>query len=405
LPVVILIHGGFWRSSYGLDLEYPMAADLVARGYAVWNIEYRRVGEDDGGYPGTLTDVATAIDDRAQLVATYHLDLADVAVVGHSGGGHLAMWSASRGALPDGAPWASPIMMARLAIGQGPVVDLIAADKAHLGGGATSDFIGGPYKQYPDRYAIAGPSIKTSARLIVVRGALDGTVPAEFTLPKVHAGVKIVDVPGNDHFDLIDPNTSAWKAVVAELVALRSSTSSDERLCEQSEGCDGEGDHVVAAIAETGQHLPARFDRPGDGRPRVAGRVAVAVRRAGSTSFAEAPRRAEAGRNRPGEICGEDVRRTAHPLRRLDRTGHPRPTGSCGVDHRSAEVVRRSSGYRQQRGGNQTSRRAFGDTDGFPPLVQQRSDASGEICQLLGEHALSMSDRSSAAPHRRSGDG
>ena len=131
------------------------------------------------------------------------------------------MWSASRGALPAGAPGASPMVMPRLAIGQGPVVDLIAADKAHLGGDATADFIGGSYKQYPDRYAIDGPAIKTSARLVVVRGALDDTVPAEFTLPKDHAGIKVVDVPGNDHFDLIDPNSSAWKAVVAELVALR----------------------------------------------------------------------------------------------------------------------------------------------------------------------------------------
>ena len=93
-PVVVLIHGGFWRAAYGLDLMEPLAADLVRRGYAAWNIEYRRVGQPGGGWPGTLEDVAAAIDKLADLADDADLDLTRVSVVGHSAGGHLALWAA-----------------------------------------------------------------------------------------------------------------------------------------------------------------------------------------------------------------------------------------------------------------------------------------------------------------------
>ena len=97
-PVVVLIHGGFWRLPYGLELMWPLAHDLVGRGFAVANLEYRRLGEDGGGWPGTFDDVAAAFR-KLGVVATEddggRLDLDRIGVVGHSAGGHLALWAAS----------------------------------------------------------------------------------------------------------------------------------------------------------------------------------------------------------------------------------------------------------------------------------------------------------------------
>ncbi len=222
LPVVVLIHGGFWRAEYGLDLMDGLAADLAARGRAVWNIEYRRVGQDGGGYPGTLEDVAAAIHALLGIATTHHLDLADVVFVGHSAGGQLALWAACRGALASGAPGAGPVVIPRLAIGQGPVVDLVAGDRLGLGGGAVTDFIGGTAAEFPDRYAIASPSTAAGVRLAVVRGAEDQIVPASFTLPSDSAQaarIDVVDVDGADHFALIDPTSSAWQAVLTLIAA------------------------------------------------------------------------------------------------------------------------------------------------------------------------------------------
>ena len=107
---MIVIHGGFWKARYGADLGAPLAADLAARGWAAWNLEYRRVG-NGGGWPATLTDVATGIDllaDLAALPGLGALDLARVVAIGHSAGGQLATWAAGRPGLPDGAPGATP---------------------------------------------------------------------------------------------------------------------------------------------------------------------------------------------------------------------------------------------------------------------------------------------------------
>ena len=211
LPVVVLIHGGFWRAQYGLDLMVPLAEDLSARGYAVLNIEYRRVGIG-GGYPETLFDLAAAIDLLvAQSIA---LDLDSVVTIGHSAGGHLSLWAGSRAALPAGTPGADPLVVPRLAIGLGPVFDLAAADAARVGSGAVTDFMGGSAGDLPDEYAIATPTAAAGVPLAVVRGELDNIVPAQFAVPTPIGDVKVVDIPGEDHFDLIDPASKSWAAVI-----------------------------------------------------------------------------------------------------------------------------------------------------------------------------------------------
>lgn len=103
-PVVVVIHGGFWREQYKRDRIVPVAQDLTSRGWATWNIEYRRVGESGGGFPETFEDVANAVDYLNELSEEYQLDLDRVVYLGFSAGGHLAVWAGSRHVLPKGAP-------------------------------------------------------------------------------------------------------------------------------------------------------------------------------------------------------------------------------------------------------------------------------------------------------------
>jgi acetyl esterase/lipase len=216
-PVVVLLHGGFWRAQYGLDLMEPLAVDLVDRGYATWNIEYRRVGEAGGGSPGTFADVAAAIDELSVLAETHPLDLTNVVLIGHSAGGQLALWAAGREAIEAGQPGAAPMVVPRLAIALGPVADLRGADEAALGNDAVAQFLGGHVDEDPDRYAAATPPAAAGVTLVVVRATEDAIVPAEFTESPSTAGAELIDTHG-DHFALIDPTSQAWVAVIAVLV-------------------------------------------------------------------------------------------------------------------------------------------------------------------------------------------
>src|SRR3954470_17369298 len=126
-PVAVVLHGGFWRAAYGVELARPLAAELAAAGWAAVAVEYRRVGAG-GGWPQTCADVAAAFDVLPDL-APGRLDLTEVVVLGHSAGGHLAAWTAGRGRLPEGAPGAGPRVRVTAAVLQAGVLDL------GLGGG------------------------------------------------------------------------------------------------------------------------------------------------------------------------------------------------------------------------------------------------------------------------------
>lgn len=216
-PVVVLIHGGFWRAAYGFDLMDPLAADLVQRGYAAWNIEYRRVGQPGGGWPGTLEDVAAAIDQLAELEAVADLDLTRVSVVGHSAGGQLALWAAGRVGLDRGAPGAEPVVEIAAAVGLAPVTNVRMGATGGLGGGAVTDFLGGSPDEFPERYAVAEPNLAGGAAYAVVEGDADDIVPEPFARPDRPGDVTFILVPGADHFDVIDPTHEAWAAAVGEL--------------------------------------------------------------------------------------------------------------------------------------------------------------------------------------------
>src|ERR1017187_3305066 len=166
-PVVLLLHGGFWRNRYGLALMNAAAQDLVYRGLAVWNVEYRRVGDPGGGWPSTLIDVAHATDYLQQLAASYPLDVQRIITVGHSAGGQLALWLAARSRIGqktvvqnesadlfDCSPIVSPIGSISLA----GMCDLVQAWKLNVGDGVVATFLGGSPDTVPERYVQSSPA-------------------------------------------------------------------------------------------------------------------------------------------------------------------------------------------------------------------------------------------------------
>jgi acetyl esterase/lipase len=195
--VVVVIHGGFWKSAYDLSLGRPLATDLVAKGWAALNMEYRRVG-NGGGVPETLDDVRAAIatlDDQ-------QLDLTRVITLGHSAGGHLAAWA-------GGA-----VDVVTHVISQAGVLDLVAADQEGLGGGAAPAFLGHPAG--PDDAAVdPQQQLPLDVPVWCVHGTDDTIVPISQSQGYVAAATaagaqaELVEVAG-DHFVVIDPETDAW---------------------------------------------------------------------------------------------------------------------------------------------------------------------------------------------------
>jgi acetyl esterase/lipase len=218
---VVIIHGGFWRARYTVQLGRPLAADLVARGHTVWNVEYRRVGAG-GGWPGTLADVAAAIDH----LATLDVDTSRVVTVGHSAGGQLAVWAAGRATLPTGAPGAGPRVPVTAAVAQAGVLDLEVAARTHVGRGAVVDLLGEP-DEVPGRYAVADPTrhLPLPVPVLCLHSRADGEVPfaqsSAYVAAATAAGgrAELHETPG-DHFTLIDPASPDWGVVVGALPGL-----------------------------------------------------------------------------------------------------------------------------------------------------------------------------------------
>ncbi|HEX2072981.1 MAG TPA: alpha/beta hydrolase [Geodermatophilus sp.] len=218
-PVAVVLHGGFWRAAYGVELARPLAADLAAAGYAAVAVEYRRVGAG-GGWPETLLDVAAALDTLPGLPDASCLDLADVTVVGHSAGGHLAAWAAGRSRLPGGAPGAGPRVRIGAAVLQAGVLDLERAAAQELGNRAVQEFLGAEPAQAPERYAAADPVrlLPTGAAVLCVHGAADDVVPAEQSRRYAEAAAAVGErvearLVEGDHMVLIDPSGEPWTLV------------------------------------------------------------------------------------------------------------------------------------------------------------------------------------------------
>lgn len=203
--VAVVVHGGFWKAEYGIEYAEPLVPSLVAAGWAAWAIEYRRVG-NGGGVPATLDDVAAAID----LLPGLGLDTSTVVAIGHSAGGHLATWAASRGRFD---PWAGGVPVTHV-VAQAGVLDLAAADDAGLGGGAVAAFLGHPFG--PDDARVDPLSqVPLDVPVWCVHGDVDDVVPIAQSTAYVDAATaagataELVQVDG-DHFTVIDPKSEAW---------------------------------------------------------------------------------------------------------------------------------------------------------------------------------------------------
>ena len=242
----MLIHGGFWRAQYGRKLMRPLAEDLVGRGWAAWNVEYRRLGRGSGGgWPTTLEDVAAAVDHLAELAGAPRrpptvgvdsevaggprdvrpappgrrapLDLSRVVAIGHSAGGHLAAWAASRGRLEAGAPGADPRVALTGAVAQAGVVDLALAWELGLSAGVVGELMGGSPAERPERYAVASPAALAPAGVpvLLTHGARDDIVPLSVSEAYAAvAGCELHVEPGEDHFGHLDVRNPLWRAVV-----------------------------------------------------------------------------------------------------------------------------------------------------------------------------------------------
>ncbi len=198
-PVVVLLHGGFWKEPWDYTLMSPLGETLSAEGYAVWNIEFRRVG-GRGGWPTTFDDVGSAVDHVARLADSHPVDPAQVVLIGHSSGGHLALWSLGR---DDAA--IKPVG----AIGLAPIVDLSLVDSA-------AELLGGLEVDVPDRYREAAPALDPD-RVVVLHGADDTTIGPGHALAAVEAGVPVEHLADVDHFGIIEPDGPAWARLQAEL--------------------------------------------------------------------------------------------------------------------------------------------------------------------------------------------
>ena len=223
-PVVVLIHGGCFLAEYqGLPQTSGIAADLAGRGYAVWNVEYRKLGEDGAGYPGTFQDVADAVDRIRTEAPTYKLDSRRVVAVGHSAGGHLGLWAASRAKLPKDSPlWRARPLKVRAVVSLGGIGDL----KSHAGvfAGACGPTIS--QVAPPGTYAETSPGelLPTGAAVTMIHGEFDHVMPPEtgqaYAAKARAAGdrAEAVEIKGVGHFDPVIPTTDAWKSVVVPAI-------------------------------------------------------------------------------------------------------------------------------------------------------------------------------------------
>lgn len=223
-PLVVLIHGGCWSAkTAGRQQLRHVGSDLADRGIAVWSIGYRRSDEAGGGYPGTYQDIATAIDRLRDDAHRYGLDLSRTVFVGHSAGGHLALWAAGRDRLPVGSPLhAFTPLLPREVIALAGVGDLKAFSPqvpGICGPGIVENLVGAPTAERPDVYAETSPSVlgATDARVVMVSGVLDRLVPPHVAHDYARAvrgevSVRLVNIEGAGHFDLVATG-QAWETV------------------------------------------------------------------------------------------------------------------------------------------------------------------------------------------------
>ena len=205
--VVVVIHGGFWKAEYDLELGRPLATSLAERGWTAWNIEYRRVGAG-GGAPATFDDVHTAIE---RLASTEGVDTSTVLTLGHSAGGHLAVWAAGRQRY---AVWGSATVRVTGALSQAGVLDLVQASADDLGSGAVEGLLGHRATQADKAYD-PQQQLPLDVPVRCIHGRADDIVPPSQSSGYVTAATSAgadaaVEMVDGDHFVVIDTESPAW---------------------------------------------------------------------------------------------------------------------------------------------------------------------------------------------------
>ena len=227
-PVVMFLHGGCWRSEYDLAHVSHAGAALARSGVAVWTPEYRRIGDEGGGWPGTFVDAAAALAHLDVLAQRHALDLDRVVLAGHSAGGHLALWLAARHNLPMGDPLRTTgEVRIRGVVSLAGITDLRRYAQGERGCNAAVPLLmGGHPAEQPERYARGNPlellPLRVPVRLL--QGAADPIVKLEQASAFAErasaygedAQIELID--GAGHFDLIAPWAPAWTQVEAAML-------------------------------------------------------------------------------------------------------------------------------------------------------------------------------------------
>jgi acetyl esterase/lipase len=226
-PVVVLIHGGCWKAEYATlrDLA-PMGDALKAEGIASWNIEYRRLRQPGSGWPGTYLDVGRAIDHLRQVASTHRLDLTRVVVLGHSAGGHLAMWAGTRQRIPPTSALhvANPLPV-RGVVNLAGTIDMgenIAYMEAECKDTVVSSMLGGSPSSVPERYrqVSANTMVPLGVQQVLIWGEHEQFVPLPLARSHVDAATqagdraRVIVVPAMGHFELASPRSSGWPTVL-----------------------------------------------------------------------------------------------------------------------------------------------------------------------------------------------
>lgn len=227
-PVLVVLHGGCWINFYGLDLMTDMSDTLTAEGFATWNVEYRRIGDPGSDYPNTLLDVGLAVDHLRKIGADYPLDLSKVTTVGHSAGGHLAVWVAARPKLdPQNPLHGTDPLPIRAAVALAGVLDLAESINLGVCSGTAGKLLQSAPADVPTHYAEASPRqlLPISIPQRLVHGNADSLVPIVmsqhyFDAAKAagEANIQFATLEGADHFDVITPSSTSWPGVLKAIV-------------------------------------------------------------------------------------------------------------------------------------------------------------------------------------------
>jgi acetyl esterase/lipase len=227
-PVVVAVHGGCWRAMYSLDHLSPFCKALSQAGYAVYSLEYRRVG-NGGGWTNTFTDVATAVDQLREIAPKFQLDINRVVAVGHSAGGHLVLWLGSRQSLPATSPLyvPNPLKMHGV-VSLAGVADLAATLPEGICTGNVLNLMGGTPDEKAEAYSHASPihMLPMGAPHTHIMGQYDDTVPTNHVRPYIQKAkalgddVVLIEIENVGHFELVMPATSAWGIVKNAIDAL-----------------------------------------------------------------------------------------------------------------------------------------------------------------------------------------